>query len=632
MASISNPPFASQLLRHPPPCADEFLPGYLLRVAEANGYDNWHWISRRAGLSPSFGIKAADLAPLAQIVGARKTILNRMCWWPVDGDERIKIHRVGSGHLHRSALRPHDPKYCPHCLTESGHMRFWWSLAVVPACPKHRVLLLDHCPSCGKPMEWKRPETLCCPCCGSDYRKAKAPKASDRLVTLSSFFLQALGAPSGTDFSKLPEVFTGLSADLAAELVYLLGGYATGLAKGKAHRLMAKATTQQVIDVFAGAGAILLDWPNGFRGLLRQVGSRQGISATNSGLEREFGPFYKALHALRHKDCQFLHQEFSAYIQQEWSGGFLTSKNTRLATATPGSRRFVTRAEAARLLKIRPENLIRLLDRGQLQGVRRQMGKRQMVLIVHEGLSCAQSHVAELVTGKQIGNLLGLSKGPVRAILYRNLLRPARGPGIDGYCQPMYRRSDVEMLLGAVLGDAPPGREADDIISMESAIRKVTAVGLTIADIVQEVLCGRVQVAAQDIDQPGLKRALFIAADVEAMIQRNHVASGHRHTLPETAHRLGLKQQVLYHLVNVGLVASTQEQRGSRTIRMVEADERHRFSQTYISAAEIAMHLRTSPRSAVEEMRQQGITPITGPGVDGGRQWFFLHNAITAPA
>lgn len=627
---VSDPPFHGRVLRHPEPKADEFLPGYLLRVAEENSYDDWHWLTRQAQLGPNFATKPDDLTPLAKLLARDAKELQSLCWWPVDGDARTKIHKVGTGRLHRSVLRPRDPKYCPLCLGESPHMRRWWNLAVVPACPTHKVLLLDHCPKCGSPMKWKRPDVLRCPTCGTPYDQAKAPKAAESVVALSSFFLRALGTQYGESQSVLPEVFTSLPADLAAQAVYLLGGYATGLAKGSAHRLMSKADTGQVVDVFAAAGSILMDWPNGFRTLLEQVRSRSASTATRCGLESEFGPFYKALNALRHPQHQFLHREFAAYINEEWAGGYLTAKNTRLSTGNLGPARYVTRAEAARRLHVRPEAIDSLINGGVLRAVHRQAGQRRMVLIEGDDVAGAMTRTAELLTGQQVGELLGLSKAALRPILHHNLLVPVRGPGIDGYCRPMYRRPDAEGLLAAVLGCAAPGREGDGIVSLEGVIRRVTAAGMTVADILQEVLCGRLPVAAQDVGLSGLKRALFLAEEITAMILRGRISPEHRLTMTEAARRLGIKDQVMSHLVKIGLLSTVLGRRGTRTLRMIDADELHRFSQTYASGSEVAIHLRTSPRHAAEMLAKQGIHAVTGPDIDGGRQWFFLRKGIAA--
>src|SRR5208283_997976 len=107
-------------------------------------------------------------------------------------------------------------------------------------------------------------------------------------VTLSAHILRRLGFHKDSYSDALPKEFTSLSADHAAQVIYLLGGYASGLARGSAHQLMSRATPNQVVDVFAGAGGILLDWPEGFYRFLESIRRPTGAAASRSGLEHEF--------------------------------------------------------------------------------------------------------------------------------------------------------------------------------------------------------------------------------------------------------------------------------------------------------------------------------------------------------
>ena len=46
--------------------------------------------------------------------------------------------------------RPIGSRFCPYCLADSGgRWQLRWRLSWTFACPQHRCLLLDRCPSCG---------------------------------------------------------------------------------------------------------------------------------------------------------------------------------------------------------------------------------------------------------------------------------------------------------------------------------------------------------------------------------------------------------------------------------------------------------------------------------------------------
>ena len=58
----------------------------------------------------------------------------------------------------RPYLSPSRSRFCPHCLLQTGgRWQLWWRLRWAFACPRHRCLLADACPECGR---WQRTSPL----------------------------------------------------------------------------------------------------------------------------------------------------------------------------------------------------------------------------------------------------------------------------------------------------------------------------------------------------------------------------------------------------------------------------------------------------------------------------------------
>ena len=98
-------------------------------------------------------------------------------------------------------------KVCPRCLDEEvEYDRLYWRIQGVFACPQHRVLLVERCPSCKKKMPALRPLAWLCPCCQQgDYRKVVSePIAEDHLLHAGTcLLLKALGVPLRSDWRLL---------------------------------------------------------------------------------------------------------------------------------------------------------------------------------------------------------------------------------------------------------------------------------------------------------------------------------------------------------------------------------------------------------------------------------------------
>lgn len=56
-----------------------------------------------------------------------------------------------------------------------------------------------------------------------------------------------------------------------------------------------------------------------------------------------------------------------------------------------------------------------------------------------------------------------------------------------------------------------------------------------------------------------------------------------------------------------------------------------RFRETYVSGAELAQARGTLPKALVAVVADAGIAPVTGPSVDGGRQYLYRRDASSKP-
>jgi hypothetical protein len=89
------------------------------------------------------------------------------------------------------------------------------------------------------------------------------------------------------------------------------------------------------------------------------------------------------------------------------------------------------------------------------------------------------------------------------------------------------------------------------------------------------------------------------------------------------ARAIGIKEEVAYHLVRVGLLQTHPPDNG--TSRRVTAEGIRQFQERYVGAAEVSRALGTSPKALLATLAAR---PVTGPMTDGGRQYFFNRSDI----
>jgi hypothetical protein len=94
-------------------------------------------------------------------------------------------------------------------------------------------------------------------------------------------------------------------------------------------------------------------------------------------------------------------------------------------------------------------------------------------------------------------------------------------------------------------------------------------------------------------------------------------AGGASMSVDQAAKSLGFKQQVVYDLVRQGLLATIQDHLPGRRVTQASLDD---FQATYMSLAEYAKSVKRAPRWLLQTLQVQ---PVSGPMIDGSRQYFF---------
>jgi excisionase family DNA binding protein len=88
-------------------------------------------------------------------------------------------------------------------------------------------------------------------------------------------------------------------------------------------------------------------------------------------------------------------------------------------------------------------------------------------------------------------------------------------------------------------------------------------------------------------------------------------------TVDFAAKALGLKQQVAYQLVQSGLLETAPP--SGKGVR-ISTDQLQQFQANYVSLAELSRIRGCSSRKLLETLPTK---PVTGPTVDGNRQYFY---------
>jgi transcriptional regulator with XRE-family HTH domain len=182
---MAEPWFFEVLPCRPVPYPDECLSGYVLRLAEANGFlqlwdlatdlfPRWSHPDQVTRLRWEYPVE--DWRRLLQRIQLPASVAQGMTLVPLVAKFRpspdlARSSYLSPGQLLRGVLKP-DLQVCPLCLQAAPYLRLSWRLASLTICPEHRCLLQTQCQSCNTVLTIASPilRHLRCAGCGTDLR------------------------------------------------------------------------------------------------------------------------------------------------------------------------------------------------------------------------------------------------------------------------------------------------------------------------------------------------------------------------------------------------------------------------------------------------------------------------------
>ena len=186
----------------PAPLPDESISSWFARLAGANGLrpsDLFAILQPGGYRYPRDLDRHADEALLGRLeeatgVGAEQIKLGTFRRWIGHlfgtDDGLIKLHWLPPAGR-EDTRRSYGQQVCPGCLAEDSqpYLRLTWRLSFLVACPKHKRLLVDRCPSCGEPvnvLRRNRTEGMECWKCDHDFRSTETDPVGSDILCLQS--------------------------------------------------------------------------------------------------------------------------------------------------------------------------------------------------------------------------------------------------------------------------------------------------------------------------------------------------------------------------------------------------------------------------------------------------------------
>src|ERR1035437_932986 len=478
------------LVRHPAPNPTESLVGYVLRLAEENGYTSpWSVYSLADLKQNEIRTSGFKLEKLAAIINRPASELESIAFSAV-------LNQPRWARLLRHSLVPTDlnivnPGLCPRCVADKGFIEAHWHLALMVGCPVHECMPALFCPRCGKRLSLFRPGLLECSCGGNllECKLTSLPKPDAALLDILR--RKVLGIPADVEnpLSLPRDQLMAMNLRSMLLVVRTLGR----------HRLIADGSTsvEDEHQLLSASARVLVDWPKNFIALLLDIGKKLQPSV-NGGVRKQFEAIYSALFKNRginpSEQMDFLRVAFLEFAENHWDRGYVDPK---LLNKVRGKvrRRFITQSEVGARVGITATTAARLLKDQKMPSRRVQCGKSERILVDVSHNVIPRTYPGKIYRERDAAKRMGLSVGVLRAlkdsgIFEFNHLLPTKGGyhevDIDGF---------TKRLLAVAPSAEPTSGNSSEYISLKTVMSGHHDSPEAKVDVVRALLAGSLAIA-----------------------------------------------------------------------------------------------------------------------------------------
>ncbi|MHA7062887.1 TniQ family protein [Azospirillum argentinense] len=607
------------------PHPDESLPGLLVRTATANRLRGPQRLLRVCGMRRTVAAGAGDPAamePLGRLLALPPERLLALSFAAADGTPQILGHRVPGDFVAAGQVR-----FCPRCLDDACYHRAWWALTLATACPIHAVRLVERCPRCQRTFAWHEPSLERCRCGVRFSRLPAAPVAAEDLGGLRAVH-DLLRTP--------PDRLEGLAAELGVgdtlRLIYGLGCMATGTRRLARPLALAKRHPERAWRVLDAGWRACQDWPASFHRFLDDLRAGAPRRPKRFGLEKAYGPLPEWLGL--HAGAPYAERARAALLEHAAAIPVLATRAPAVLArraALPGDRACMTFTEACKTVGVSDWKLRSFAARHGLFIAGG--GKGEPLLLDAAVIRSLADGVKALADRQRACAVLGVGPGTFDDLGRAGLLPPpAAGLAADLLRRRTWPIADLERIVDDVavrVGRRPRGRA---MMSLAEAACALGPLGLGMATVLGAIADGRLRPSPAGRGKRGLRRFAVPADTVRAL--RDELGAGMRRTLSlsQAAGILDVKTEVAYAWARRGLLptAARPGERPERGRRVGEADLES-FRRDYVTASELRGRsgLGASRKLALT-LIARGATPVSGPSVDGARQYLFRRAEVDA--
>lgn len=626
--TINNP--IRKFLRHPAPHLDESISGYLIRLAESNGYDFsevWSLFGFGDENSPkkqplAYIYGCADYSILSRRTGLSEKELKSLAYRPIEVDPQqfVGTYELFGHKLASRMLRYKISTLCPGCLAEDSYQKKIWDILSLTACPVHERMLIDSCPECGEPIYCRR-DRICFCSCEYDFRKAEVTSVSGkelrlarRIYELCKIEINSASKPN----EKIPAVLAPLDLPGLLQSLFLVSGqifdgdifgkFLSSISVPERHRILNEA-----LDAYENFPVNFFKFLTSLKDVFHH--RVEALGAKKTGRQR-IVVYHGVTHALTKSmtgsQFEFLHQAFQEFLRREKLASYRIDLDYAKTTAEEFLQTHITLQEASRFLKNTKLANKEMIANKVLRAYEGTMPNGQPVCYVNlRDLERVKKRLTEVISAVDAARLIGVYIYQMDQLINANIISAVEDVKITPvFCRVVDRQQVLDFydyFHRAMRKNSARNRPGKKI-SSKNAFIILGSHQINFGEVAKMVLNGEIAPAGRD-EKKGINGFIYDEKQIQKLIEEKRKEIG-KDTLSfdEAAKILGVKVRIVRILVRKKYLPFTN----TKTIlrKRICWETLARFQRDFIFANEISRKFSTSNEYVNRKLADKNIRPV----------------------
>lgn len=580
----------SSLIHTFPPERGESPIGYQRRLAEKNGYADWHGMVRAAEVNPTLNGLWKSRKELCHALGLDAKWVYALL---PTAQEGVGLH---DPFFARSAADP----ICPDCLKESEFIRHAWSHCFVTACPIHHCQLVDHCPNCLSPLESTRHAIAMCDC-GYDLRYIVPPPAP-----VVACWIAARLAGDMRHFEGMEELGAENDYTLLAKLIFQLTVRFDPTTKVRPSKVARPRSVAEAIEFLAPVSKMLENWRPKFAA---HVGERFAAGRSDAySLSGRLGSWYTNLHKLCRLPPAFavVWQVFSD-AAFECFDGVLRGQGV-LTPSADKQRRYLSLQEAAKAIGISGPTMQSAIEKKLVTAhISREGEAYRITMVSREEVERVQTLRGAWLSESQAAEQLGVADSVLQNMVRSGVLPSDSDWRLSFYKPGPIPSSALTPLVPRLAGFVQAQEARETLTFNQLTARRTVDVKALIA-LYQAIFSGEIRPVGHD-GEHGLGGFIFSAVDIKRHL--GSVALTNGLTLTQLELATGWKYEAISRWTELGVLESELVRLQGRSARIVTIGGFAKFRSEWVPVAELANAVGSKASALTRRFEEKGVQ-ITG--------------------